>query len=265
MTGATTAQRDDRTASPPPRPPAGRWSRRLTRRGALALLVVFALLVAAAAYLLYGSPWLKVRRVQVSGTRVLTPSQVARASGVRDGEALVSVRVGAVEARLRAALPRIASVSVERTWPDRIAVRVTERTPKALLEKAGGFVEVDAGGVRYATDRIAPAGVPLVELTGSAAGAGGSDGGYFTSDVLVHAAVQVAADIPESVHKQTRIIQVASFDGITLELTGGRSVLWGGPQDGAQKAAALAALLRADKRAVHYDVSAPTAPASSGS
>lgn len=262
MSGLTTAQRSDRVPTPARRPPSRDRRRRLTRRGVIALLVVAALLAGAVAYLLYGSPWLRVRRIHVTGTRVLTTRQVEAASGVRAGEPMAAVDAGAVAARLRSALPRIASVRVTWSWPHAITLRVTERTAKALLEMNGKFIEVDANGVRYATDATAPAGVPMVELTGSARSSARS---YFDTEVLLHSAVQVAADLPESVNKRTKVIQVASFDGITLELAGGRSVLWGSPESGAQKAVALTGLLKAAPDAVHYDVSAPTAPASSGS
>ncbi len=261
MSGVSTAQRSDRVPPPARRPPFRDRRRRLTRRGVVVLLVAVALAAGGVGYLFYGSPWLTVRQVHVTGTRVLTARRVEAASGVPDGEPMASVDAGAVAARLRAALPRIASVRVVRSWPHTVTLQVTERTAKALLEKDGKFVEVDANGVRFATEATAPAGVPRVQLTGSAS----SGKGYFGTEVLLHSAVQVAADLPESVHSQTKVIQVASFDGITLELTGGRSVLWGSPEDGARKAASLTALLKAAPGAVHYDVSAPSAPASSGS
>ncbi len=260
MSGPTTAQRGAQVSPGTRRPPARHPRRRLTRRGVAVLLVLAALLAGGALYLLYGSPWLRVRQVRVTGTRVLTGRRVAAEAGVSVGEPMARVDAGSVAARLRAALPRIAAVRVERAWPHTVTLRVTERVPKALLEKDGKFVEVDAEGVRYATDATAPAGVPRVQLTGSRPGKG-----YFGTAVLLHSAVQVAADLPESVHRQTKVIRVASFDGITLELAGGRSVLWGSPEQGARKAVALTALLKAAPHAVHYDVSAPTAPASSES
>jgi cell division protein FtsQ len=262
VAGPTTAERNDRPVPVVRRPPPRRGSRRLTRRGALALAVAATVLLGACGYLLYGSPWLRVRQIRVTGTRVLTVAQVRAACGVHLGEPLASVSTGDVDARLRDRLPRIASVTLVRSWPDRIALKVTERTPRALLEKGGKFVEVDANGVRYATDRTAPADVPRVELTGAAASSGT---GYFPTAVLLHAAVQVAADLPESVHKLTKTIQVTSFDGVSLELADGRTVLWGSPEDDAAKGVALTALMKAAASATHYDVSAPSAPASSRS
>ncbi|GAA1885622.1 cell division protein FtsQ/DivIB [Streptantibioticus ferralitis] len=268
MAGPTTADRERaRPARPHPavrRPPRPR----LSRRGVLVLLVAATLLVGGGTYLFYGSPWLRVRQVGVSGTRVLSADQVRAVAAVRIGTPLVSVDTGAVADQLRTGLPRIASIDVERSWPDKIVLKVTERTPKVLLKKGGKFQEVDVSGVRFATDSTPPSGVPIVELAGDAASSDQSQmpsNRYFGTDRLLRATVQVAMDLPESVQKQTQTIQVRSFDAISLELTGGRTVLWGSAEHGARKAAALTALMKAAGSAAHYDVSAPTAPASSGS
>ena len=41
--------------------------------------------------------------------------------------------------------------------------------------------------------------------------------------------------------------------------------MWGSGEDGPAKARALTALMKASPKAGHFDVSAPTAPAASGS
>ena len=46
-----------------------------------------------------------------------------------------------------------------------------------------------------------------------------------------------------------------------LELSRGRTVVWGSGEKGAAKARALTALMKAAPKARHFDVSAPTAPA----
>jgi cell division protein FtsQ len=60
-------------------------------------------------------------------------------------------------------------------------------------------------------------------------------------------------------------VRVRSYDSITLELTGGRTVLWGSGEQEAAKAKSLTALMKAAEDAEHFDVSVPSAPASSGS
>jgi cell division protein FtsQ len=223
------------------------------------LLVVLTLSAAGGTWLLYGSSWLRVAQVEVTGTRVLTPDRVRPVASVPLGGPLISVDTDGVARRLRATLPRIASVSVERSWPHTIALKVTERTPAVITERSGKFTEVDAGGVQYATSATAPKGVPLVKLTLDQS----TSRRYLDTKRLLEAAIAVAGDLPAVVRGQARVIQVRSYDSITVELSGGRSVMWGSDEQGPEKAVAVTALVKAAKGAVHFDVSTPTAPAAS--
>lgn len=223
------------------------------------------LLGAGGTYVLYGSNWLRVERVTVSGTRVLTPAQVREAADVPVGSPLVSVDTDAIEARLARELPRIDVVEVSRSWPHGIGLKVTERTPVLIVQKGENFVEVDEEGVRFATVSEAPKGVPALELTLSPSGSAAASLRRFDEDRLVREAVRVAGSIPAAVARDTRTVKVRSYDAISLELTDGRSVDWGSAEKGAAKARTLAALMKASPDARHFDVSVPTAPASSRS
>lgn len=220
-----------------------------------------ALLVAGGIWALYGSPWLRVEKVHTSGTDVLTHTEVETAAAVPVGAPLISVDTDGIEARLRQKLPRIDSVEVVRSWPNDIRLKVIERKPALLLEKGAKFIEVDAGGVRFATVEKAPKDVPLLELTvDQSAGTQ-----RFGTERLMREAVRVRAELPEKVAGGIRVVRVRSYDSISLELTGGRTVMWGSGEDGTAKARALTALMKAVPKAGHFDVSAPTAPAASGS
>ncbi|MEU0785929.1 FtsQ-type POTRA domain-containing protein [Streptomyces sp. NPDC006173] len=261
MAGPTTAERGERQKleSGPPRPPLFGRLRRPHRLIILILAVVLA--AAATLWVLYGSPWLRVERVSASGTRVLTPEQVRKAADVPVGSPLVSVDTGAIEARLRRKLPRIDSVDAARSWPHGISLNVTERTPVLLIEKGANFIEVDDEGVRFATVSDAPKYVPSLELAVSRP----ESLRRFPTDRLVRAAVRIAGDIPSAVARDTRAVKVRSYDAVSLELKDGRTVEWGSGENGRAKARTLTALMKAAPKARHFDVSAPTAPASSGS
>lgn len=228
------------------------------------LLVAVVLVTVAAIWLLYGSPWLRAEKVSVSGVRVLTDQQVRDAADVAVGSPLISIDTDAIEARLRRKLPRIDSVDVVRSWPHGIGLKVAERTPVLILKNTGNggkYIEVDAKGVRFATVSAAPRGVPALELAVSRPAVLRR----FPVDRLVREAVGVAGDIPAAVRRDTRIVKVRSYDSISLELSGGRSVEWGSGEKGRAKARTLTALMKAAPGARHFDVSAPIAPASSGS
>ncbi|MEV5880183.1 FtsQ-type POTRA domain-containing protein [Streptomyces sp. NPDC052101] len=260
MAGPTTAQRGERQQKSSGPPPARRLRRRRLRM--IVILAVLALLLGAGgSWVLYGSAWLRVRNVSVSGTDVLTPDEVREAAAVPVGAPMISVDTGAIEARLRRKLPRIDTVDVVRAWPQGIGLKVTERTPVLLVQNDGNFVEVDDEGVRFATVSQAPKAVPTLELSASRT----ASFRRFGTDRLVREAVGVAGALPAAVARDTRTVQVRSYDNISLQLADGRTVAWGSSENGRAKARTLTALMKAAPGARHFDVSVPTAPASSGS
>lgn len=271
MAGATTAERGERqqdTSGPPRR--TGLLGRLgpLRLRTAVILALALLILCGGVLWVLYGSRWTRVERVSVSGVGVLTQAQVREAADVPVGEPLVSVDTDAIESRLLRKLPRIDSVEATRSWPHGIGLKVVERTPVLIVESAGNggkYVEVDAKGVRFATVSHAPEGVPALELTLSPTGSQTASLRRFGSDRLTREAVRVAGDLPSAVARATEVVKVRSYDSISLELGDGRTVVWGSGEQGAAKARALTALMKAAPGARHFDVSVPTAPASSGS
>ncbi|MEV7191625.1 FtsQ-type POTRA domain-containing protein [Streptomyces sp. NPDC093510] len=263
MAGPTTAERQQKKSGPP-RPQRIRRPRLPRSRTLIVVLVLAVLLGGGGVWVLYGSQWLRLERVTTSGTHVLTPEEVREAADAPVGAPLISVDTDALEERLRSKLPRIDSVDVVRSWPHGIGLKVTERKPVLLIAKGGKFVEVDAEGVRFATVERAPEGVPELELSLDRE-SGAASLRRFGTDRLVREAVRVAGDLPEEVARDTRNLKVRSYDSISLELSGGRTVAWGSGEKGHSKATTLTALMKAAPKARHFDVSVPTAPASSGS
>ncbi|MFJ6441539.1 cell division protein FtsQ/DivIB [Streptomyces sp. NPDC091649] len=264
MAGPTTAQRGAPgradTAARPPHP--GAEGPRISRRVLLILIAVAAALLAAfVIWVLYGSSWLRVEKVGTTGVEVLSREEVEAVAAVPIGAPLVSVDTDAMERRLRQKLPRIDSVDVVRSWPGAIGLKVTERKPVLLVEKGGAFVEVDAGGVRFATVDEPPKGVPLLELAPDPS----ASLRRFGDDRLLREAVRVAGDLPAGVAEDTEAVRVTSYDAISLRLTRDRVVTWGSGEDGPVKARVLTALMKAAPKAEQFDVSAPTAPAVSAS
>lgn len=264
MAGPTTAERGERQQESSD-PPLARRLRVRRLRTMIILLVVLVLLGAGSVWLLYGSKWLRVERVSVSGTRVLTPAQVLEAADVPVGAPLISVETDAIEARLRRKLPRIDVVEVDRSWPRGISLKVAERTPVLIVQKDGKFVEVDKEGVRFATVSVAPKGVPALELTVSRSSSAAASLRRFGEARLMREAVRVADALPDAVARGTQVVKVRSYDDISLVLSGGTTVAWGSGEKGAAKARTLTALMKASPDARYFDVSVPTAPASSGS
>ncbi|MFC5958534.1 cell division protein FtsQ/DivIB [Streptomyces pratens] len=264
MAGSTAAERGERrreSSGPPP----GRRLRRRYLRLIIILAVALVFLGSGAFWLLYGSDLARVERVSVSGTRVLTPGEVREAADAPVGDQLVAVDTDAIASRLREKLPRIGTVDVVRSWPHEIGLNITERTPVLLVEKGGEFTEIDDEGVRYATVPQASKGVPRLELNVRRSGTTAASLRRFGEGRLVREAVRVAREVPDAVARTARSVKVRSYDDISLELADGRTIAWGSGENGAAKGRALTALLKAAPDARHFDVSVPTAPASSGS
>lgn len=251
-------------SGPPPAPPRRRRPR-LPGRG---VLVAGAVLLAAvggfAVWALFGSSWLRVETVSVSwreGPRELERAEIEEAAAVPIGVPMAALDKGAIRARVLAELPRVRSVEVVRAWPHGVGLKITEREAEVQLADGGGFAEVDAEGVAFAEHPRALEGVPLLELELAPAGDAGLR--RFGEERILRGAVSVAAALPEALHRQTRAVRVRSYDGILLELTGNRTVVWGSPEYPEAKAAALTAVMKAAPDARHFDVSVPSAPAAS--
>jgi hypothetical protein len=102
--------------------------------------------------------------------------------------------------------------------------------------------------------RVASAGAPVVTFLHEAYD-------HLGEERVLLGAVSVATALPQPVHRDTRVIRVRSYDAISLELTGNRTVVWGSPEYPEAKAAALTAAMKAAPEARHFDVSVPSAPA----
>ena len=211
----------------PRRPARPRSRRRRPLRLGGALVVV-----AGALWFLWSGPLLAVGTVQVDGTGSLSAEEVREAAGVEVGIPLLRVDVDALEARV-ARLPQVASVEVTRGWPGSVVITVTERDAVAIVGEAGRRSLVDADGVLFDTvTGAAPAGVVPLVVTDP-----GPD------DPATLAALEALVALPGDVRDEVDGAAVTGPEDITLTLTDGTLVQWGGPAESVKKAAVLTALL----------------------
>jgi cell division protein FtsQ len=213
------------------------------------MIVIVAVLVLAVggwATVMY-SPLLDARSVAVRGTAVLTPQQIKDAARVPIGRPLARVDLDAIRRRV-AALPRVASVSVERDWPHTVRIRVTERQVAVVMPESGRFAEIDKSGVRFGTVDTAPQGVPVIN----------ADPATVDQDTL-RGVVDVFGALPGDIAPRVRDITARTRDDIVITLDDGVLVMWGGAGDSPRKAQVLTALMK--HKAKVYDVSVPEAPA----
>ncbi len=213
--------------------------------GVGAAFLVMVLGTAGAAY----SPLFAVERIDVVGTSQLDASAVGDALSGQIGTPLAMVDDSAVKAAL-VRFPLVESYTLEARPPHDLVVNIVERTPIGVLQTPAGFTVVDAAGVALSTTPEAPAGQPLLEITG------GTDSAAF------HAAGRVMRALPDAVRSQVTGVSASTPDDVTLTLgaTGSR-VVWGSADRSAEKAIVLGRLMEKSPpdRAKEYDVTSPEA------
>jgi cell division protein FtsQ len=111
------------------------------------------------------SPLLDVASIQVSGAHRSGVDAVVRASGIRTGEQLVDVPLGAASHRI-AGLPWVHEVTVHRGLDGVVRITVTERTPTAVVGEGAAAVVVDATGRVVARAADVPDTAGLVRVAG---------------------------------------------------------------------------------------------------
>jgi cell division protein FtsQ len=210
------------------------------------LALAMAAVVAGVAWALLGSRLFVVRSVIVTGTRLVPKSEVLAVAGIEPGTPLIRVNTAQAAARV-AGIRQVRSARVTRSWPDRVAIAVQERTPAlAVAAPGGGFNLMDADGVLMQWAASRPPGLPLYLTAAAAASLGG--------DPDLGAAAAVLGELPAQLRSSVTSVTAPSPDRVTLQLAGGVTVLWGDTAGASAKAQELALLMRAH---AHYcDVSA---------
>jgi cell division protein FtsQ len=242
MTGMLERIAGGASPSRPDRRPPHRW---LAHRWLVAAAV--AVLVLVAAWLVGFSGVLGVRTVTVSGEHRVSDGQITTAARIAHGTPLARLDTAEVRARI-AAIPAIRTVTVTTSYPSTVRIRVTERAPVGYRLDAEGAVLVDADNVQFATVARAPRGLPELAVTGDEARSA--------------AAATVAAALPASFAGAVSRIAVPSLQSITLTLTDGRTVLWGGTDRSGEKAKLVPVLVH--QPGSYFDVSDPSSVISRG-
>lgn len=214
-------------------------------------VIVFA--VVATMGILLHSPLLALSRIEVIGAvRSDAVSRIAEA-GVGEGALLLWVDTGHVENAV-AEDPWVLRVSAERVWPNRLVVEVVEREPAVWIEGVSGWMMVSADGVV-----LDLASRPTPDLVRAAVPFPDRPKGHRPNDPTWDGIVAMAV-----------ILDSARYMEALLEMRGtemwthisGFEVRFGHPNDLADKARALVALLEEDlPPGSRIDVSSPQRPA----
>jgi cell division protein FtsQ len=213
---------------------------------ALAVVVVVTL-----AWLVWFSNVLAVQKVSIDGLTTLKVAQVRSQAAVRLGEPLARVNTARIESRV-AMMERVERVDVTRHWPHTLRIHVVERTPVAWTRSGAEIRAIDRYGVDFRTLSKEPKSLVEVDVTAFEAR---------VRQQSLQAAAAVISLLRESdpaLYKQVQGVSADTKDSVELDLTKGRTIVWGSEAKGTQKIRVLKSLMRI--KAHGYDVSAPEQP-----
>jgi cell division protein FtsQ len=201
--------------------------------------------VVALAALVWFTPLLSVRTVEVVGLSSIPEEHVLTALALADGERLLRVDTGAAAQRV-AQIPKVARARVQREYPSTVRVTVDERIAVVFYDSPQGPHLLDAEAVDFAIEP-APPGVP--QLTVPTPG---------PDDPATRAALTVLSTIPPNLRAQVRAIAARSISDIRLTLLDDRVIVWGSAENADRKAAIALPLLT--QPGDTYDISSPDLP-----
>ena len=144
-----------------------RHSRPSRRRGRFSgLYKVLSILLVAAAIIVACVVFFRVNSIEVEGNVRYTAQEIADASGVNTGDNLIALPAGRVSALIRAQLPYVEGVTIQRAYPDGLVIRVTERVAAASVDSAEGRWLISSQGKLLEKDNGA---VRVIQITGMTA------------------------------------------------------------------------------------------------
>lgn len=138
-----------------------RYSRK-PATGAYGLPVLFALLALLALAAVLGMNVFQVHDVEVVGNTSMSAEDIVQLSGVQIGESIFKINGSAVRTALQSD-GMIEVNSINRVYPDKIVLNITQRIPHGAIEYMGQYVIVDEKGIMLKkTDKLPAGQYPLI-------------------------------------------------------------------------------------------------------
>lgn len=193
------------------------------------------------------TPILALQNIVVEGATRVPADQIIASLQPELNKPLPLVDMGAVRKAVEAQ-PLVKSYSTVAVPPHTLVVKVVERAPVGYLPSPNGFIMVDPAGVVIEETPERVPGLPLLTVEGDSARSKG-----------FAAAIDVINSLPAGLAGQLDEVIANTTDDVTLILTGGARVFWGGPENAAMKNRVLSQLLTLNPvgSVSEYDVSSP--------
>ncbi len=218
------------------------------RWAAVGSFVILVSLVLAAVF----SPMLAIERLSIRGEKLVSEKEIKAALKDQIGKPLPQVSEDEVAKALKR-FPLIESFSLISAPPKTLIVKVTERTPIAIVWVDGyGYAYFDPAGVRVgrAENRSK---LPTLEISGTPG-----------KSPSFKAGIEVLLALPLELLPRIATVSAKSKDDVSFTLRGyaGQKVIWGDSSQAVLKSKVLSALLKNQSKndRVTYDVSSPQTP-----
>ncbi len=213
-------------ASPPRR---ARWPWVLAAFGVIA--------VAGATYAALRLPWLTVQEVRVAGAESLDSTALIEMSGLR-GKSMLNLPAAEVRKNLLS-IPQLRSVSLDRTWPRTVTLRIEERKPWGFWTVGGRDYPIDIEGMVLAGGAPSVVSTRIVEPdTTRVMGPGDR-----VDPDAIALADRVFRESPRVLGRGVKELEYRSGVGITAVFEGGMRATFGDERAYEYKIAALSRLL----------------------
>jgi cell division protein FtsQ len=221
------------------------------------LLLAFAVLggVLLALVLARETPLFGVRAIEITGASGPVERQVRRALDDRLGHSLFGLDLDAAQIDV-GALPRVAGVTFDRAYPHTLRVTVVPERPVAVVRQgADGFLVSDRGRVMARVDRTAQPDLARIWVARDVR----LDAGAFVDGDLGTAVGAVAP--LAGIEFPSRVVSVATTDGLTLRLGSGLELRLGDARNVDLKLAVAGRVLHLlPVGSAYLDVSVPDRP-----
>ena len=195
--------------------------------------------------ILYWTPLMSVRRIEIIGADHLSGEQLHEVINVQLHTPLMQVKTARIADRI-ASLPPVEKVTVQCRYPSTLRVIITERTPVAMKDFPDGIHLFDRDGVDFLTVEP-PVDLPYLGVDNPS-----------PVDATTIGALKVLTTLTQQGIEGIGRIDASSLASITLHLSDGKTIIWGSAERTPEKAHKLAALLT--QPGTVYDLSSPDLP-----
>lgn len=213
---------------------------------------LFIILFGVAAVFFLRSSIFTIKSVKVEGVKIIQASEIERLAAGAPGQNLLLFDQDSLSRRI-ALHPLVSKVSFVREFPSTLVIKVSERTPSALVLVGKGAVEVDSQGVFLRRLESWPQ-VDYPVITGVTV-SDASGPGQKIDDPLLAAALNLLGQAPAELLPLIGEVHVNQIQQLTLFLTSGVEVRLGQAADWMDKLKALYTLLTdKDYRSIEHGV-----------